>query len=1031
MDSEQWKQLDNLLHAALERPSEERDAFLRDACAGNEALEREARSLLTLEQKADSFLERPPIQIAAQIAVRESSDDSEEVNLFRAGTTVSHYRITGKLGGGGMGVVYKAEDLELGRSVALKFLPEQLARNPHAIERFRREARAASSLNHPNICTIYEVERHEDRSFIVMEFLDGTTLKHCILGQPVPLETLLPLAVDIAEGLDAAHSAGITHRDIKPANLFVTTRGHGKILDFGLAKVGPVDYTSATDSMALLSRTGEQLTATGNVPGTVSYMSPEQIRGVRLDPRTDLFSFGIVLYEMATGELPFEGETPGSVFDAILNRDPVSRRHATANLPAELERIIGKCLAKDRDARYQHASEIRVDLQRLKQNIDSQRLMTGAPAGTRISKSLATTLIATSVIAGLGIAGYRYTRHAPRLTDVKLTEKDTIVLADFTNRTGDSDFDETLRQGLAVELGQSPFLSLIPDQRIRGTLRLMGRREDTPVIGDMAREICERTFSAAVVQGSISRLGGQYVLGLRATRCRSGDVLFEQQLQPARKEDVLSSLSQVARKFRTNSGEALATVKEHSTPLIEATTPSFEAWKLYSEAFKIGVSENNASAIPLLQRAIQIDPEFALAYAFLARIYSDTWQPVLAAENIRKAWELRDRVSDTERFFITANYHQQLTGNLDEAERTCELWSATYPRDADAWALLSVTYQNLGKHQKSVEAAKQAVDMNPGFPPGPVNLAWGYLFLERYADAGKTVQQAIERRLSVPDLTLLQYLLAFYQGDQAGMQRAAVQGKDSPDSADWVTNTNGVVLAYSGHLQQARTMTRRAVDMGSQSHQPERAAMYEAGAAVREAFFGNAAEARQRASAALELSRGRDVEYGAAFALALSRDDTGAQSLANDLEKRFPEDTFVRFIYLPIIRALLALNGRDSSSALEYLQSSVPYDLAIPGSWFGFFGNLYAPWARGEAFLLAHRYTEAAAEFQKILDHPGIVFTDPVRAVARLQLARTFATAGDKMKARTAYQDFLNIWEEADADIPILKRARAEYAALH
>ncbi len=534
MDSDQWKQLDKFLQEALQRRPEERDAFLFEACAGDEELGREARILLNLEQAAEGFLDRPAIEIAAQIAVREQSDEREDMGVLATDAVllfVSHYSILAKLGGGGMGVVYKAADLELGRAVALKFLPEELARDPRAIDRLRREARTASSLNHPNICTIYEIECHDERSFIVMEFLEGTTLKHRIGGRPLSIDTLLPLAIDIADGLEAAHSAGIIHRDIKPANLFVTAHGHAKILDFGLAKLESVDYPPGSIRAGAPGRTiDDQLTGTGNILGTASYMSPEQIRGERLDPRTDLFSFGIVLYEMSTGKLPFDGVAQGSVIDSILNRPPVSPVLLNPDLPAELESIILKCLEKDRDVRYQHTSGIRADLQRLKQNIDSARPTPRDHRRTWGSKRLRAALFAAVAIAGVGVAGYFYSHRAP-----KLTGKDTIVLADFNNKTGDADFDETLRQGLAVELGQSPYLSLIPDQRIQGTLHLMGRPGNTMLTAEVAREICERTSSAAVVEGSISSLGSQYVLGLRATNCTNGEVLDDEQVQAAKK----------------------------------------------------------------------------------------------------------------------------------------------------------------------------------------------------------------------------------------------------------------------------------------------------------------------------------------------------------------------------------------------------------------------------------------------------------------------------------------------------------------
>ena len=636
--------------------------------------------------------------------------------------------------------------------------------------------------------------------------------------------------------------------------------------------------------------------------------------------------------------------------------------------------------------------------------------------------------LAVILLLALAAGAYQVFRHSP----ARLSAKDTVVLADFANSTGDPVFEGTLRQGMAVQLAQSPFLSLISEQRIAKTLRLMGREADAPLTPETAREICERTGSAAVLEGSIANLGSQYVVGLRAEHCGTGDLLDAEQAQAARKEDVLSALSQIAVKFRTRVGESLATVEQHSTPLAEATTDSLDALKAYSAGLKVGFSNNLEAGVPYLKQAVAIDPDFAMAHGQLGIFYEDLGESLLATISTTRAYQLRGRTSDRERLFITALYQRQATGNLEDARRTCEQWTHSYPRDTAPHGLLSgFIYQGLGQFQKSIDEARKAISLDQGFAPAYVNLALSYIFLNRPADAERTIQQAAERQLDIPELVLMRYHIAFLRNSAAGMDREAALAVGNAGIEDWMSHAQALVLARSGQLRQARKMSDRAIVLAQQAGQKDRAATYEAGAAVSEALFGNSAEARRRSMAALALSNSRDVEYAAAFALGLSSDSSRAQALANDLQDRFPEDTSVKYNYLPALRGLFALQRGDAANAIEQSLVLYPHELAVTHSTFSaFFGTFYPAIIRGEAYLASHQGAEAAVEFHRILSLQGVLLGDPVGAVAQLQLAKAFAMQGDTAKARHAYQDFLALWKDADPDIPIFKQAKAEYAKL-
>jgi serine/threonine protein kinase/tetratricopeptide (TPR) repeat protein len=1033
MEAERWKQVDELLQSALQVPSEQRDEFLRQACAGDAGLEQEVRSLLASDQSAGGFLQGPAIKDAAQMIALNKAREIVDVVL---GQTISHYRVLKQLGSGGMGVVYEAEDIRLGRHVALKLLLESEATNSKALQRFEQEARAISSLNHPNICTLYEVEEYQAKPVIVMELLEGQTLKERMRAGRVPLKQLLEWGIDIADALDAAHATGLVHRDIKPANLFMTSRGRAKVLDFGLAKL-----TTTLPGTARLE--DDSLTSLGVIPGTTPYMSPEQVRGDDLDGRTDIFSLGTVLYEMATGERPFAEKNPVLTMDSVLNKRPVPLTQVNPELPPELERIVEKALEKQLDLRYSSAADVRTDLSQLKHDTDRGTASPGHTAssifyqtlvapGTKLWKILAAILVVT----GLTALGLYYRSHRAN----GLTNKDTIVLSDFTNTTGDAVFDDTLKTALNVSLRQSPFLNVLPDSEVTKALQLMTRPAGTELTPELAREVCQRADSKVYVAGSIGSLGNEYVLALKAANCQNGDTIAQEQVTAPSKEKVLDGVGEAASKLRAELGESLATVQKFDIPLDRATTASLEALKAYSLGWKAMLDKGTAAALPLHQRAVELDPNFAMGYRALGRDYESLGEPGRASEYYAKAFRLRGRASEREKQAIAADYYDFVTGELDKAVQIYQQEIESYPRESITYTRLGTVFAFLGQYEKAVEITKQAVPLDKDSSLHLSNLAKYALALQNFEEARKITHNLQAQKRDDDILHLFLYALAFLGSDSSAMSEQQRWFVSRTEYENFGLAYASDTEAYGGHLAKARELTRRAVNSAVRADNKESAAIYLANAALEQAAYGNAAEARRSAGEALKLvpeSPGAAAE--AALAFSMVGDAARAQSLAQELRKRFPLNTQMQSLWLPSIQAQSALDRKSPNSALNALQPASPLELGETP-----FGNniscLYPVYVRAQAYLAAGQGNAAAAEFQKILDHSGIVWNCWTGALARLGVARANALQSRtsrgadadaaRVRALAAYNDFLALWKDADPDVAVLKQAKSEYAKL-
>jgi len=1035
VEPELWRRVEELYHRALELDEGRRAEFLQQSCRDDEVLRREVESLLAHDKAAKRFIESPALEVMGKLVASEQGTTESGANLI--GSTVSHYRVVDKLGGGGMGVVYKAEDTRLHRFVALKFLPDNVARDPQLLSRFQREAQSASALNHPNICTIYDIGEHAGNPFIAMEFLDGQTLKHIIGRTPLRTEQILDVGVQIANALDAAHSNGIVHRDVKPANIFVTKGGHAKLLDFGLAKLSRQSPTAGQPPAALETPAVEgHITETGVALGTVAYMSPEQVRGEELDARTDLFSFGVVLYEMASGVQPFKGNTSGAISSAILHETPLSPLLLNPDLPPQLDEIINKALEKNRDLRYLHAADVCAALKRLRRDTESGKTTSATrPAARHPVRNFAPLLSKTTrpgwnwilpiagaiVLLALGTIFFRY-RHRP----VALGETDWVLVSDFVNATGEPIFDGALKEAVTVKLAESPYFNIVLDSTTRQALKLMGRQPDDRVVPPISRDVCQREGAKVVVGGSIISVGNKYVLDLDATDCLSGNPLAHAETEAQNKDEVLHKLGQLIPPIRKKLGESVSSVEKFDTPVEQATTSSLPALKAYTSADRKRMQNQETEAVPLYKMAIDLDPNFAIPYARLGAIHGDLGERVLADRYMKEAFERREHVSEREKFYIAAHYYQDATHEDDKAIDTYNLWTQTYPHDWIPFNNLSIEYQKVGDPEKQVESAREALKLNPNHGLPYASLVQAYRVAGRYAEAKAIADKAAAAKLDGFIVHFNLYMIAFAESDQAAMQHHIDWFKGKPLES-WNLNHRAWAAMSLGQIRRGRELFDASRASALQNGMKEYAVATATDQAQIEAELGNFKEVHEKASLALQLLPDSEVaKAGAALALARAGNTRRAEALINQLSQQYPSYLLLNKVSLTSGRAAIRLYQNDPAGAIEELGPSIPYDLGDNGT----VPTYITLYLRGVAYLQNGSASEAAAQFQRVIDHRGIAPISVYWSLAHLQLARAYAKTRDMDRSRAEYREFLALWKNADPDVSVLKQAEAEYAKL-